>query len=66
MATMRPGDGSVLFAGRERLLHRGERRPTPVRINYYEWCEDHNKPLENRSVGRLEPAVRRLCPIPTF
>ncbi len=38
---------SVLRAGRERLPH----QVAPTAPNYYEWCGDHNKPLERKPFG---------------
>ncbi len=46
---------AALHAGRQRLQH----RRAPTAINYFEWCQDHNKPLEAAPVRRCRrPAVR--------
>ena len=50
---------------------RARRTPTattpaiPPAINYYEWCQDHNKPLEALPLAMSPPAVRRRCRIRT-
>ena len=39
----------------------------PTAINYYEWCQDHNKPLESASVRRCrQPAARSRLPDPNI
>src|SRR5207248_9339406 len=38
----------------------------PSAINYYEWCQDHNKPLEVAPLGDVARAARLHCPVPTF
>ena len=43
----RPAGHAALHSGRQRLQHR---RPRPA-INYFEWCQDHNKPLQAAPFG---------------
>ncbi len=37
----------------------------PTAINYYEWCQDHNKPLQALRSAMSRAAARQLCPIRT-
>ena len=39
--------------------------PSANAINYYEWCQDHNKPLQVAPFGDVGQAVLPLCPIRT-
>ncbi len=43
----RPERQTALYSGCQRLQH----RRNPTAINYFEWCQDHNKPLEAAPFG---------------
>ena len=45
-------DATPCVAGRQRLLHHRQRRADAA-PNYYEWCADHNKPLESKPFGQV-------------
>ena len=54
-----------LYAGRERLQHRFASRTT-CRINYFEWCQDHNKPLQVAPFGDVPRGGPATLPDPNI
>jgi hypothetical protein len=38
----------------------------PTAINYYEWCQDHNKPLEATPIGDVAGGGPATLPNPTI
>jgi Multicopper oxidase len=40
--------------------------PAPKALNYYEWCQDHNKPLESNPVGDMSAGGPMTLPSPNI